>query len=103
LLGSATNDLYPPCRQDHCVFAVTNAAILTLALDWSPFMIFITACTLFWRHLHGLSAQPTARRIVQFSHHFWHALDRRVALIFWLFTLPSRLISERDTFSFAES
>jgi hypothetical protein len=78
-----------------------NAGFLTMALGWSTFTFPITACVLlFVGFLHCLSAQLVERSL--FSHQFGHALDRRVALIFWLFVPPSRLISERDTFSFVE-
>ena len=72
-----------------------------MALGWSSFIFSTTStCVLFVRFLHSLSAQAMERSL--FSHHFGHILDRRVALIFWLFMPPSRLISERDTFSFVE-
>jgi hypothetical protein len=59
-------------------------------------------CLYTVRGVSALFVSPSPVERSLFSHQFGHALDRRVALIFWLFMPPSRLISERNTFSFVE-
>ena len=88
LLGLATTDNpYTTCGQDHCVFTIANAAFLLITThDRSPFVIPYDVRTRFARRLRGMSA-PGGWYDALFSHLFWHVLDRRVALIFWLFII----------------
>lgn len=99
---ATTDNPHTTCGQDHCVFTVTNAALfLIMTHDRSPFVIPHDIRTWFVRRLRGVSAHVSSDGWYDalFSHLFWHVLDRRVALIFWLFIITfSSYITTGRTF-----
>ena len=100
LRSSATTDnSYTTCRQDHCVFTVTNVTllILTMTHDRSPFIISNDICTRLAGRLHSVSAREAVRRFVFPPFLACPRSSRGVDL---LAVHSSRLILERDAPSF---